>query len=227
MHEIRAWISDNAVAAITLFFAVFVAFLVAPGIWFSQHGGGEYFGAIIGFGALLSGALLNAHLVRQSENENRRAERARDDRLHARELYAATSAIQFELMIAHAGLRKIEAVLPTANLAGVYLVVRQFLPMLDNQIFHRSVEKLMSAFTLTDGAINVNEILSAHSSLQVTRGITTNICDENKPFTFEEITRVRNVTESTIRSVERAIAEIGKILDGVAKQLYSANEMRT
>lgn len=224
MRDFRVWISNNAVASIALLFAAVLIFLIVPAVWFRDHGGGEYFGAIIGFGALLAGALLNAHLSRQNENENRRTERERDDRLHARELFAATFAIQFELATARTGLKKIETTIPSSDQPGVYLVIAQLLPMLSSTIFHRNVEKLMGAIALTDGKINPNAIIGAPNSVRMAHGIIAGVCDQNRKFTQSDKDTVNLVVQNAIKSIDLVLPELGKIIEWINIPLYAGSD---
>lgn len=216
----RNWISEYPIAAVSLAFGSIAIFIVAPLIWFNHHGGGEYFGAVVGFAALLAGALLNAHLTRIRDDENKRAEQIRDDRLHARELYAATAAIQFEMIINRIGSMKIQELLEKNDLTIVVHLVAQFLPMLENNIFLRNIEKLNSALTLTDGKIDINAIFSAYQNLQIARGMTANTCTSGKPLSKADASGLLILHCAAIKSSEKAINEFGQILEWVIKPLY-------
>tara|TARA_R110000824_G_scaffold399843_1_gene606003 strand:+ start:92179 stop:92769 length:591 start_codon:yes stop_codon:yes gene_type:complete len=83
-------INDHPVTSFWFFTIVVLGIFVISIPWFALDGAGrgQYFGAVVGFCALLAGAMFNAHL-----------ERNRDDRLHLRAMQSALLAVKFELRV--------------------------------------------------------------------------------------------------------------------------------
>ena len=139
--EIRDWAAKNPIATVALLSAAVAAFVVAPLIWFNNHGGGEYFGALVGFLALLSGALFNAQLERQ-----------RDDRLHLRSIQASIAATKSELLknstVIGQAIKRVREDKDTKKLGSSTFFVRRDYQLLGDEVYHRNVENIFSGILL-------------------------------------------------------------------------------
>lgn len=135
MDDLLIWVSKNALAAIAMAFGIVAILVVFPAIWFSDHGRGEYFGAVVGFAALLAGALFNAHL-----------ERERDDRLHKLDASSAVLTVMAEMARNSGILNQITLLLaqPRDGLGVPKEEVAFHLSMLSETSYHKHSEKFMS-----------------------------------------------------------------------------------
>lgn len=131
--------------------------------WFNTHGGGEYAGAVVGFCALLAGALYNAEL-----------ERRRDERLHKRDILAAVTAILDEVqrntVIASTAIDEINSG-KIVNIDDIS--IRS--DALVNSVYMRNVELLVSAMLITENTICTRLIEIMIIQCTTLRGISANI----------------------------------------------------
>lgn len=140
MANVRDWISAHPVPAVALGSGALAVFIVAPLMWFDTHGGGEYFGAVVGFGALLAGALFNAHL-----------ERERDRRLLRIDTAGAVFSTAMEVSRNIRLLVQIENLVQTGNMDRYkWKSVSSTLAVMSNATFHRNSEKFTIGAILTD-----------------------------------------------------------------------------
>tara|TARA_R110000868_G_scaffold162252_5_gene393342 strand:+ start:3400 stop:4086 length:687 start_codon:yes stop_codon:yes gene_type:complete len=180
MDKIRNWISDNAIASIGLFFGAVWIFLIFPLMWFDNHGGGEYVGAIVGFGALIGGALFNAHLERQ-----------RDRRLYLLGATSAISAVAMELERNVAILSEIKRTVEAEFLKqNAWRNIKHYLGMLSIEVLKENMEKFTNGAILADefdsrsvGAYMVSTLVLS----DLTRNIVENSLDTFTSLTEEEL----------------------------------------
>lgn len=207
------WISDHPVPAISLGFGGVVIFVVAPLMWFDHHGGGEYFGALVGFLALLAGALFNAHLERQ-----------RDRRLHQRDVLAAVLAVLSELSQNIGVLTEIIEGLGRGDVIGTdkHSVAQQF-SMLSDRVFDRDVETFMGASLLAT-LTHDSRIFDAYRlNIVLARDFTARVVAAS-PFPFIngiELTRLRDLTARTLESTIAAYKAIDGIRSAIAGTEFS------
>ena len=220
--NINQWISKNALASVAMFFSGIFIFVVMPLVWFDTHGGGEYFGAVVGFLALLTGALFNAEL-----------ERRRDDRLHLQEMQVALAATKSELLRNSALLSKgiIRLKEEGANY-NTFLIKRDY-DLMSDHIFRRNVEKVINGLMLAEMDVSETAQLDlfygtipiARNQIDTLDNIDTSMLDKRYGAVVETMESLQKYARASLKIL--TLAEIKLNSGAVAIQLQKIQNSKS
>ena len=183
------------VAAVALFFGSVGLFVFLPLATVGFKDAASYFGALVGFAALLVGAMTNAEL-------NRR----RDDRLHNRDVRAAFCAVLFEVqqvgLVAERIINAFDNPIPPSPMITNDDVLEQLLVAITDNAFRKHNDQIFSA-AVEHHDVRVDRIVKFYYQIGGFRAIASK-------WYLEQDAEVRIALAQVYRGVAKAALTMSK-----------------